>query len=403
MTGLPTPVADRHDAPATLLPAPSPTTAGRLMDRLIAIAFVAVLLVPAGAMAAGLRPPSIENRPIRPFPELRPGSLLDTAWYGEIDKALTDRLVLRPAAVRLRASLNYAIGGTGTPRVIRGDGDWLFYGLDFHATCRVSASEYLASLDALEAQFRANGQRLRVMIAPDKSSVYPDRFKGARPPAGCGARNRAPVRKGLADRGAFTVDAWQLLEAARAAAPTGPLLYYKQDTHWTADGAAVAIGPLISTFDATLWDPAQVTDGGAFAADMDLARIIGLDATEPGHRLLARPATTVSRVDLPGTDPADPHAVFELRSTGPDRVVAGRTLVIYDSFLYDSTRPFIGPDLVAPFFADSVWIRIDVLLAHPELGPQFGPYDTVIFERVERAAYDVPLATFLSPLVRTPG
>lgn len=373
------------------------------MDRLVAIAFVAVLLVPAGAMAAGLRPPSIENRPIQPFPDLRPGSVLDASWYGEIDKALTDRLVLRPAAVRLRAALNYGVGGTGTTRVIRGEGDWLFYGLDFHATCRVSASAYLASLDALEAQFRAHGQQFRAIIAPDKSSIYPDQFKATRPPSGCTARNRTPVREGLADRGAFTVDAWQLLDDARAAAPTGPPLYFKQDTHWTPDGAAVAIAPLIRTFDSTLWDPAHVTDGGAFAAEMDLARIIGLDATEPTNRILARPAMTVSRVDLPGTDATDPKAVFELRSTGVHRVVPGRTLVIYDSFLYAGDRPFVGLDVVAPFFADSVWIRIDVLLEHPELGPRFGPYDSVIFERVERAVYDVPIETFLSPLVRTSG
>ena len=59
--------------------------------------------------------------------------------------------------------------------------------------------------------------------------------------------------------------------------------------------------------------------------------------------------------------------------------------------------------MVAPFFADSVWIRVDVLQAHPELGQQFGPFDTVVFERVERAVYNVPLETFLSPLVRTSG
>jgi hypothetical protein len=403
MTDLPTPAAGATHARGALLPSPAPTAAGRLMDRLVAIAFVFVLLLPASAMAAGLLPPSIENRPIRPFPELRPESMLETSWYVAVDQALTDRLVLRPAAVRLRANLSYLLGGTGTTRVVRGDGDWLFYGLDFHATCKVSASEYLASLDALVGQFRAHGQQLRVMIAPDKSSIYPDRFRGARAPSGCTARNRAPVRAGLADRPDVTVDAWELLDEARAAAPTGPPLYFEQDTHWTPDGAAVAIAPLIGTLDTNLWDPARVTFGDRFDADMDLARIIGLDATEPSHRILPRPAMTVSRVDPAATDPTDPTAVFELRSTGPDRVVPGRTLVIYDSFFYDPQRPYVGPDMVAPFFAESVWIRIDVLLAHPELGAQFGPYDTVIFERVERAAYDVPLETFLSPLVRTSG
>src|SRR5690348_1671485 len=161
MTDLPTPAADAPDAARTLLPSPAPTTAGRRMDRLVAIAFVVILLIPAGAIAAGLRPPGIENRPLRPFPDVLAGSLLDTSWYGAIDQALTDRLIFRPGAVRLRASLNYAAGGTGTTRVIRGDGDWLFYGLDFIATCHVSAAQYLASLDSLEARSEEHTSELQ--------------------------------------------------------------------------------------------------------------------------------------------------------------------------------------------------------------------------------------------------
>jgi hypothetical protein len=370
------------------------------MDRVVAIAFVVILLIPAGAMVAGLRPPAIENRVIRAFPELRLGSPLDTAWYGAIDGALTDRLVLRPAAVRLRAAINYLTGGTGTIRVIRGKGDWLFYGLDFSPTCPVLAPAFVASLDSLNAQFQARGQQLRVMIAPDKSSIYPDRFRAGRPPAGCAARNRAPIRAALAERPGVTFDAWQLLEDARASAPEGPPLYFMQDTHWTAAGAAVAVRALIDTFDASLWDPARVIPGETFAAIMDLAAIIGLDATEPGQRILARPQMTGSRTALPVPEGVDPASVFEVRSSGPDRVVPGRTLVIYDSFFDEDDRPYVANDMVAPFFADTVWIRIDVLLAHPELGQGLGPFDTVILERVERAAYNVPLETFLTPLVR---
>jgi hypothetical protein len=238
------------------------------------------------------------------------------------------------------------------------------------------------------------------MIAPDKSSIYPDRFRAGRPPAGCTARNRAPIRAALAERPGVTFDAWQLLEDARASAPEGPPLYFMQDTHWTAAGAAVAVRALIDTFDASLWDPARVIPGDTFAATMDLAAIIGLDATEPGQRILARPQMTASRTALPVPEGVDPASVFEVRSSGPERVVPGRTLVIYDSFFDGDDRPYVANDMVAPFFADTVWIRIDVLLAHPELGQGLGPFDTVILERVERAAYNVPLETFLTPLVR---
>ena len=381
-----------------LLPPAAPTARWRVIDRVVAFAFVVVLLVPAGAMAAGLRPGAIENRPIRAFPSISLGSLFDTSWYGAVDGALTDRLALRPDAVRLRAELAFAMGGTGTTRVVRGQGDWLFYGLDFVLTCRVSASALVASLDSLKGQFDAHGQKLRVMVAPDKSSIYPDRLLAGLAPTGCTAQNREPVRAALADRTTFTVDAWQLLEAARRSMPGGLPLYYTQDTHWTPTGAAIAIHGLIDTFDPSLWDERRVVADGTYAAVMDLASIVGRAATESSVRILARPEMNVSRRQLPAAEAPNPLAVFELTTAGSDSVVGGRTLVIYDSFFGN-----VAADLVAPFLGDSIWITIDVLLAHPELGQRFGPFDTVILERVERGVYEVPLETILRPLVRTGG
>jgi hypothetical protein len=54
---------------------------------------------------------------------------------------------------------------------------------------------------------------------------------------------------------------------------------------------------------------------------------------------------------------------------------------------------------IAPFFEESIWIHVNDLKNHPELGALLGPFDTVILERVERGLYITDIDTLLEPLV----
>ena len=84
-----------------------------------------------------------------------------------------------------------------------------------------------------------------------------------------------------------------------------------------------------------------------------------------------------------------------MTATGDRPFLEGRTAIVYDSF-FGRAMP-----LVAPFFAESVWIHHEDLIAHPEIAAIAGPFDRVVVERVERGLYTTRLDELLGPLVRT--
>jgi hypothetical protein len=191
------------------------------------------------------------------------------------------------------------------------------------------------------------------------------------------------------------IDGLAVLEAARAADPSGPALYYPLDSHWSPTGAIVAIKSLITDIDPALWRDGDVVQSGTAKLRADLARQMGIRRTGTVARVTVRPDMAVTRadVDVP-VSVSNARAVFRTTATGDAPVLAGRTVIIYDSFFG------IDVPLVAPFFADATWIHVGDILQHPELGALTGPYDHVIVERVARGFYETNLAAILSALVR---
>jgi hypothetical protein len=200
----------------------------------------------------------------------------------------------------------------------------------------------------------------------------------------------------LDERSAWAVNGWTALERARAASPDGPPLYFTQDSHWTPTGAVQAIRGLALTFDAARWSDADVGDGGARKVTMDLARQIGLPRQELTPQPVVRPGVSVTRtsVDIGGIKLRSAKAVYRFLATGDPRLLSGRTAVVYDSFFG------LNMARISALFADTTFIHINDLKAHPELAELTGPFDRVIMERVERGFYTTDFEALLEPLTR---
>ena len=128
------------------LPDPAPERRWRLVDRLVVVVFCLGLVVPGLLLAAGKRSAEIENRPLLKMPAFAIGKVLDPAFYGAIDRALSDNDPIRPYAVRLRGEAYWKLGGTGNPAVIKGVGDWLFTREEIDAECDLSADDITSDL-----------------------------------------------------------------------------------------------------------------------------------------------------------------------------------------------------------------------------------------------------------------
>lgn len=386
-------IHDHHDRPH--LP-PAGPGAWRHLDRAVALGFVGLLVVPGLVMALGLRPPAVENRPLYTPPPFAVGSLLETSWYAQWDQFLSDNLVLRPYAVRIRGTAIYETGGTGNPEVIRGAGSWLFSRGEFEPDCTQTAATLTAALDAAALRFDAAGIDLRIMVAPDKHAIYPDKLGEHHPfPPPCSDVERGALRAAIAARPGISVDAWAAVLARRESAPDGPPLYYRQDSHWTPTGAVVAIRDLVRSLDPSLWSDEDVVEVGTRNVAMDLARQIGLRRSEATIQLAVRPGVTQVREGVPvNADLSNARAVFRVTASGDRPVLDGRTLVLYDSYFG------LNVARVAPFFAESVWVHVGDLGNYPELAAALGPFDRVILERSERGLYGTDVDALLAAAAR---
>ena len=149
---------------------------------------------------------------------------------------LTERLALRTLLLTARGQLLARLGESGSEQVILGKNGFLFYRdtlPDYLKTRDTGAVEPLADkLRALSDALQAEGRTLYLLIAPNKSTVYPE-YMPSQALRGVSDSCLTLLLKALAARDVRYVDAAAALNQSKAAGQ----LYFAGDTHWNARGA----------------------------------------------------------------------------------------------------------------------------------------------------------------------
>jgi alginate O-acetyltransferase complex protein AlgJ len=383
----------RLASPVSPLPRAEGGRGQRARERLLTVLFVAALAAPGAALLLGVRPPAIENRDPAALPRLTLRALRDPAFYAAVDKFVVDAFPLRAVAVEARARLFYALGTPSVPTLVVGRDGWLFLSGEVVARCIWTADETLAMWDAAASSFEAAGKEPWYVIAPDKVTVYPDKLI-PNPLLGtpCTSNERASMREGMAARPDTTADLWGPVLDRRRSDPATPI-YYTQDSHWNSVGWTAAIRALVTTISPGTWSDASIQSRGETRRLVGLSTVMGIPRFETAPDL-RRTDVTVTQRDVPSPlDVRRGRPVIQLVTSGPGRVVPGRTLFLYDSFLG------ICIPQVASWFADSVWLHVDDLSLHPEVVSALPDFDRVIIERAERLAYLTEYPRILRPLL----
>lgn len=214
--------------------------------------FFLIFFVAQGLMF--LRPPEeallYENRKAREFPSsLRFSTKGIKEFFRGVDGAFNDRMLAREQLVAANGFLAQLTGNIGDyNQAFNGRENWLFLGDNFNgslekllgrpsaATSRMS-NQYIKSVLAAAEQLK--GPEIMVMVAPNKSAVYPEKLPRFMKPAAVRYSNAYVAR--LREAGLTIVDP---LEALKSAKPN-QMLYYRSDTHWNMAGAAVAFQALL--------------------------------------------------------------------------------------------------------------------------------------------------------------
>jgi alginate O-acetyltransferase complex protein AlgJ len=356
----------------------SPTRLTRTAVALLAIAF---FIAPIAARGLGITAEAFENRAFATAPKLSQG------WdaFQQATQFLIDRMPLRAQATRANTQIwtdvfntdpqydrqtpgeDNAIPFAGTAQdaqagdaaalpnaaqVIRGEEGWLYLQNEQDMACgpAMPVEDAVRQWSELARIVRGSGRRAVVVVAPDKSSIYPEHMPDGYPGSDCAPQGRAALHRALERAGEGVIPLHRdLLERKRRERES---LYLLQDSHWNTLGSLELVRAVLAEVGRGIRVKDTEIGAGHYEYVGDLAAMIAVT------KVVKAPQRAVVRV---------PSA----------RKVSGHTVYIGDSF---SQAPL--PQLV-PFFADLrhlLWADT----AAETLIEEIAAADTVIFQTVER-------------------
>ncbi|MFN2519046.1 MAG: hypothetical protein ABR604_08405 [Jatrophihabitantaceae bacterium] len=356
-------------------------------ERRPVILVLAVLFFFGPAMAAvgGYRAQQIENRPLSKFPSIHDG------WKAlpELGAWAIDHLAGRKQAVAANTQIAQRVfreppsdtasaKSGGYPQVIQGRDGWLFLGDDISVRCKSTAnpSDIVARMKRLSDIVTGSGRKFLIMIAPDKSSVYPQYLPNSYLGRACARQYTDRFWSDFAmNPTPGYVDARTPLIAA--AKTSDAPLYRPKDTHWDLQGISIEAQLLADALDPALRAGTHVVDAGTYTPIGDLTYLLG----HPQKDLL--PARTLVRDGVT----LNPGSVLDVQrdkisrarytSTGAP-LYRPKTLILGDSFTVTARK------YVTLYFADLTLLHNRS--ASTNVAIAMIDRDTVIVQMAERLA-----------------
>jgi alginate O-acetyltransferase complex protein AlgJ len=353
---------------------------------LIIVLFAGLLLAPSVAQIFGIGQSTQENRELAPLPTL--SSLKDIKNLNRMsENYVSDRFGLRSQLVHFNSLLRYRMGISTNKDVVVGQDGWLFYAadkiLEQHTGTNIFRSDELENwvrqMEKNRDWLEKRGIAFLVLVAPDKTTIYPEKLPDFPRRPGSPTRLEQLVARLRTSTLDFVDPRTALLEAKEL----GYKVYFEGDTHWTQRGALIAYSLLMervrnrfSNVVPKTIDDFIVSLDRAPAAD--LARLLTLEGDlhytverfslrGPSHQL-APPAITKR--------PSWPWRVTEMYNDLRDRP---RLVIMGDSF----SDYVLGPNFLYETFRDPVWTHHNLGTFNFELVREVKP-DLVIFQFAER-------------------
>lgn len=348
----------------------------------IAAVFTSLIAIPTVVFAIGARPTPNQNRPPTPLPELTAAGFLDRELTPQLDAYLQDALIIAPGAVAAEAWADVALGDNPSDEVTLGSNGWLYYTFSLNRPC-LSADDVARFSDTVQRAERvvaATGRELIVAIAPDKATIVPEFL----PDSDTCVDEVADALHAL-DRPRALLTVWDEMRTARASERS---IYFRLDTHWTHEGAAVMAEALVDRLQPGGWSEAALEHVATTDHEGDLTVLLGLPSTEPNDELeVILPASDqtrqVRKLRTAAGNEYDEVVAVDFATTG-DPVVSATTLVMHDSFGWQLTP------MLAPYFQSATFVaETDPRAAH--MDGDLEQAETVIHLSAQRSLHEYVL------------
>lgn len=374
-----------------------PRHGGKQLTALVCAALF--FAAPALGWLFGARAAPVENRALAPFPSVTQG----WGFFTGLDEWASDHLPIREPAIGTVRALSRGLFGESArmgggssrppvgggapaapepkldpsvfPDVIRGEQGWLFLGHDVSYKClpEMKLDRVIAGLRRWRSVVEASGREFRLVIAPDKSTVYqrfmPAEFVGQQ----CLQQTRREFWRRLpAATGAVDLRD----ELRRLGRRDGRPSYPKIDTHWRHSGAVAMTRHLAESLRPGVTASWRVAPGRTYEHSADIPELVGKQRswTVQSYELAPDGGADNTRFV-----PSDFHEPLHLESPPRPGMITRPTRMVGDSF-----TQFASPYLAATF-SDITITHPDNVAEHPRrVGRMLAEGEIVVFELSER-------------------
>lgn len=210
----------------------------KAISKIFITLFLALLLVPSVGMLLGYESAAGANEILSPPPRFGVGMLTETADY------VADRFTLRQEMITLWSWLNeHLLRTSAEEQVLLGRDGFLFFSetLDDYTGSSLSDAELeqiALRLRDLQDSLEADGRSFVFTIAPNKNSLYPE-YMPHTIANHHESGNAVRLKPYLERCGVHYADLFVPLSKE--------LLYYRTDSHWTAEGAALGADTILAS------------------------------------------------------------------------------------------------------------------------------------------------------------
>ena len=316
------------------------------------IFFLVLCVIPSAGLLICGPGRSGENAPAQPFPSIRSDDggvnveYLQQAgdWY---QGHFAFRQELVTANAKLRAALFQESAADG---VIMGTDGWLYYKdslPDYQGTDLLPdrALYDIAHTAAMTQEYcRLLGIGYLFALAPDKATVYPEHMPYYYRHHASDQSNRTRLASFMEAEGVSWLDLEKRLTEAKQKGEARALseLYHHRDSHWNAEGAAIAADAILTKLGTEHTDYSKEKYQVRKDFEGDLERMLYPAAVEPEEEVYCDPAPAYGYVDeVESTFDFYIHTV----SGG-----AGQSLVMYRDSFANALLPFMAASYGTAYF-----------------------------------------------------
>ncbi len=323
-----------------------------------------------------------ENRRAIVMPNISLNGVVSPEFYTAVEQYFNDHFVFRPQLVKTKSWVDYYMFKTAvTPEVYIGTNGWLYYRGELSDYLKNSCNDqdgmrHLAKqLHELENVIESSGRKFLFIVAPNKSTIYPEYVGLARSPSRC---NKSRYDLLLESFQEYPVSNFVRLDLLLLNAKDEHQVYFNDDTHWSIYAATIVSKAILNHLAPDLWTeyfPEIELDLREKTGDLYIMLALGITEKRESFKTI----TYRSKVEIENRKPLEnglPRYRITAKSSYAEPLLP-RMIIYRDSFMNTPLTILKG----CCRQLDVYWTHD---LPHPEAVEDLQASEIVLLEIVER-------------------